>query len=163
METEERLDLHSQLYLALTKLGIEPTMESLPDRKRIQKLVYLLKIVGIDFGFEYNWHIHGPYSPQVTKNMFDIFERNFRIDYSIKLGGDREHKINSLRTRLGKLIYSVDELELITSMIFLKKTIGVKKGFKREVSSLLRLKKPHFKDTHVKNRWKLVAEIEKIA
>lgn len=48
--------------------------ETLEDRKRFQKTVYLIQAFGIDLGYEFNWYVHGPYSPRLAKVGYKLEE-----------------------------------------------------------------------------------------
>ncbi len=49
------------LKLFLGALGIDDSIETVDDRKRVQKAVYLGQLSGIDLGYRYGWYRMGPY------------------------------------------------------------------------------------------------------
>lgn len=63
------------LYLYLKELDVDPSVQTLKDRKRVQKAVYLGQAAGADLGYRYSWYVHGPYSPALTKDYFDLADR----------------------------------------------------------------------------------------
>ena len=48
--------------------------DTLDDRKRFQKTVYLIQAFGIDLGYDFNWYVHGPYSPELAKVGYKLAE-----------------------------------------------------------------------------------------
>jgi len=106
------MDRTSKLFASLRVLGINPKMETFTERKQVQKLAYLLdKVFGMSFDFSYNWYLHGPYSPEVTKKIFDVIEGRevIRSDPGILQDGD-VRKIEQLKSFLGSDINSSDKL-----------------------------------------------------
>ena len=50
------------LQLVLSELGVEPTIENLDDRIRLQKAMYLSQEAGVRLGYRFSWYVRGPYS-----------------------------------------------------------------------------------------------------
>jgi uncharacterized protein YwgA len=141
----------SRLFASLCVLGISPTMTTFSERKRVQKLVYLLdKVFDMNFGFSYSWYLHGPYSPEVTRIVFDVIEGRQTASADPKvLSSEDLRKIDRLKAFLGNDLCSTDQLELLVSLHFLvdrAKPLGLKK---EEVTSFLKSKKPYFTDQEI--------------
>lgn len=60
------------LRLLLDELGVAADIRTLDDRKRIQKAVYLGQLSGVDLGYRFGWYRMGPYSPQLTRDYFEL-------------------------------------------------------------------------------------------
>jgi uncharacterized protein YwgA len=146
------MDKTSKLFASLSALGINPKMETFVERKKVQKIVYLLdKVFKMDFGFSYNWYLHGPYSPEVTRIVFDVVEgrQNVTLE-STSLTGEDQHKINSLKTFLGEAdLNSTDKLELLVSVHYLLDCYRQSKTKKADVVAFLKEKKPYFSTEQV--------------
>jgi uncharacterized protein YwgA len=141
----------SRLFASLCVLGISPTMTTFSERKRVQKLVYLLdKVFDMRFEFSYSWYLHGPYSPEVTKIVFDVIEGRQTVSADPKiLSCEDLKKIDHLKTFLGDDLSLTDQLELLVSLHFLvdhTKRLGLKK---EEAISFLKSKKPYFTDQEI--------------
>jgi hypothetical protein len=67
METRLRV-----LKLALDALGVPIDIETVDDRKRIQKAIYLGQLGGFDLGYRFGWYKKGPYSPALTRDYFAL-------------------------------------------------------------------------------------------
>jgi uncharacterized protein YwgA len=136
-------------------------MATFPERKRVQKLVYLLdKVFDLRFGFSYNWYLHGPYSPEVTRIVFDVVEgrQTVSADPTILSSEDLE-KIDHLKTFLQSDIDSTDQLELLVALHFLV-TCAKPSGLdKEEVVSFLKLKKPYFTDQQISDALNRLQEL----
>ena len=52
------------LRLFLDALGQSVDIETVDDRKRVQKAVYLGQLSGVDLGYRFSWYVMGPYSTQ---------------------------------------------------------------------------------------------------
>lgn len=137
----------------LEQLGLSRAdLQTFTGRMKIQKIVYLMKCFGIDLHYGYNWHWHGPYSPQLTHTMFsaDVGELTGRKD----LTKDELERLNKMRNFLGADLFSVSSLELVGSLLYLIKH-GREMGLenKRQLLSFLREKKPQFSTAEIEAAW----------
>lgn len=62
------------LKLFLDELGIPDEIETIDDRKRVQKAVYLAQLTGVDLSYRFGWYLMGPYSPTLTKDYYSLAE-----------------------------------------------------------------------------------------
>lgn len=63
------------LKLFLEKLGISDAIDTVDDRKRVQKAVYLGQFLSrVDLGYRFGWYIMGPYSPDLTRDYYSLAE-----------------------------------------------------------------------------------------
>ena len=141
----------SRLFASLSVLSIDPKMDTFSERKRVQKLVYLLdKVFGLDFGFRYNWYLHGPYSPTVTETIFDVVERGQIVETSPDVLSVADYRnIERMKSFLGKDIDSNDRLELLVSLHFLMQRAKAKGVSQKDVIAFLKVKKPYFTDKEI--------------
>ena len=111
----------SRLFASLKFLGLNPKMKTFPERKKVQKVVYLLdKVFDLDFNYSYNWYLHGPYSPELTKIIFDVVERDCIVNSDPSTLSDEDKiKIRRLKTFLKDDLESNDVLELLVSLHYL--------------------------------------------
>ncbi len=135
-------------------------METINDRKRMQKLVYLFPKFGIDVDFNYNWHIYGPYSPHLADVLYEIVERE---PVAPEQPTEKElSKIKKMKGFLAEDIASPDRLELLVSIAFLSDHIGGLKtrNAEKEISSVLRQTKPYFRETEIREAMEKVRKLE---
>jgi len=145
------MNLSSKLFACLRALGIDPKMETFGERKKVQKLVYLLdKIFGVNFEFPYNWYLHGPYSPVVTKIVYDVIEGRQQVDLDIEpLSTEELKKIGKMKLFLGNGINSNDNLELLASLHFLARHAEKSGLTLKDAIEFLKRKKPYFTDEEI--------------
>jgi uncharacterized protein YwgA len=60
------------LALALKELGVSGDVSGFDSRLILQKTVYLIEEAGIRLGYAFNWYLRGPYSPVLTRDLFDL-------------------------------------------------------------------------------------------
>lgn len=121
------------------------------SRKLFQKMVYLTQILGLDFGYDYNLYLHGPYSPGLTEdgykiiNYLDQIEEKSR-DVSLNDEGDElKNKFNTILDKTKELdMNTVDWLELLTTLHYLKENISFTNTDKDEIINKLIKLKPQF-------------------
>jgi uncharacterized protein YwgA len=114
------------LKLILEELGQETKIESVDDRKRIQKAIYISQLSGLDLGYRYGWYLMGPYSRTLAKDYYelasalvseDIPTRN--LNSSVK---DKLAKVKQLFDKPAEFdLTQTDWLELIASWHYLRK------------------------------------------
>jgi hypothetical protein len=100
-------------------------MDDFSERKRIQKVVCLLELFGMNLGFNFTWYHYGPYSPDLTKTLFDLAETPSKKGG--RLNALEEGKIEAFKEFVGDDIGSADAMELLGSLFFLDR-IGKKKS-----------------------------------
>jgi len=150
--------LKAKLIACLNALGINPKMETFSERKLMQKLVYLLQKFGIDLGFYYNWYLHGPYSPGLTRVLFEIVEEGPKRHMA--LTQEQITKIAELRSILGDDFRSSDKLELIVSIDYLRERARRIRASDREVLKILKKQKPYFTEQEISECWRKSVELE---
>lgn len=60
------------LALALKEVGVDSGVSGFDSRLILQKAVYLLEEAGIRLGYSFNWYLRGPYSPGLTRDLYDL-------------------------------------------------------------------------------------------
>ncbi len=138
------------LKLFLDELGIPADIQTVDDRKRVQKAVYLGQLSGVDLGYRYSWYLMGPYCSDLTKDYYSLNE-------AIKSGDKEDEKmelLDSVRTKLHNIlpVLEIPEnvklvqeewLELLSSLHFL-----LEKGNydKEKAIEILKEEKPNLCD-----------------
>jgi len=111
----------------LNLLGIESIdMDNFDNRLKYQKLIYLVQNSGLSLGYGYNWYVRGPYSPPLTQDLFEIDKNNqiFESGKRLDLQNEQEivKRIETIKDLLGKNIENSEFLEVLASLIYLKKS-----------------------------------------
>jgi len=103
-----------RLKLVLDLLGLSSNVSTLQNRIRIQKAIFLAKYSGVDLGYSYNWYVHGPYSPELTSDYYDM-------DNDIS-HGDSDYKNYELTPTLVSSLEKVKQIIEMPSGVDLTKT-----------------------------------------
>lgn len=136
----------------------EPSVDNFSDRKKLQKLIYLSEVFGVDLGFGFTWYVHGPYSPQLTRIMFDKVKGN---SIRVKAIPNVDKKISKLRAFLGDDINSSDRLELIASVHYITSLVNDPIKSKSEILNTLYDEKSQFSKEEVDQCYNKVIELFK--
>ncbi|HNX17195.1 MAG TPA: hypothetical protein PKM50_02585 [Methanoregula sp.] len=124
-------------------------MNDFQDRLKYQKLVYLMQNFGLSLGYGYSWYVRGPYSPELTKALFTISNNPalFTEGSQIKFKDETEviKRIDNFRGLLGSDLSDPVFLEVLASMVFIKKAYCSKKLGEDDLKTLLLSLKPRLK------------------
>lgn len=127
LEMQPKLRL---LFLLLNAIGVGTDINSLEDRKRVQKAVYLAQRAGVDLGYRYGWYLLGPYCPDLTQDYYELAVAQ-QIGEGVngsRLSERDAAKLHELRPLLevpgGVDLPSEDWLELLASVDYLRKVRG---------------------------------------
>jgi len=153
---------NGRLFACLKMVGMSPRMETFSERKRIQKIVYILdKIFHLNFGYSYNWYLYGPYSPELTRIIFDVIEKEREdIAKPVELSPEDKDKIRRLKLFINDDIESTDTLELLVSLHYLLDCWPDTDSKVEDAVNFLKSKKPYFSDEEISNALKRLQDLE---
>jgi uncharacterized protein YwgA len=150
----------ARLAACLRILGISPKLETFPERKLLQKLVYLLQKSGVDLQFCYNWYLHGPYSPDLTRILYEMTESC--SSSPTELNSLEVDRINRLKSFLGEDIRSPDTLELLVSIHYLRDRARALGASDEDVIEAIKKTKPYFTDEEIRQCWQRSTQFDSI-
>lgn len=134
------------LKLFLTELDIPSEIDTIDDRKRVQKAVYLGQLTGVDLGYRFGWYLLGPYSPALTRDYYALAEALVLDGNDIQGKAlhpairERLHQVLPLMKTPGNVRLSQEEwLELVASYHYLR---SVRKLSRPEAMEILEAQKP---------------------
>jgi uncharacterized protein YwgA len=93
-------------------------MHTYDNRLILQKLVYLLQCRGIDLDYSFGWYIRGPYSAALAADGFFLSDKK-SIPTSIP--ENEQEIVKEIKLALGNDIKDGNKMEIIASLLFLKK------------------------------------------
>ena len=132
--------------------GLE--LSTLKDRKLLQKKVYMLQESGLNLGYHFGWYVYGPYSPDLTKDAFDLSMQLTHAPKTMDKGtltlGEQSalRKMNAFLSSVSKEDELADSLEIIASLHFLmKENPSLKES--DIISKFMQLKGDRFRDRDV--------------
>jgi len=92
-----------------------PSLGSFNDRMKLQKLVYLLRELGHDCPYSFDWYVRGPYSPSLTSVLYAADEIG-QLRTKSKLKESEQRVVENLKLLLGNDIEDPNTLELLASI-----------------------------------------------
>jgi uncharacterized protein YwgA len=152
----------------------------IPDRLALQKTIYLLQKMGLDFGYHYKWYTLGPYSSDLANDMFEglsnsiltTVDDGYRKFETGKTYEKLRRKIPeeitestkelvTLRKIVGKDLKNSALLECMGSLLFLKRDRYPRINSKGDVFLELDKLKPGKFGKSMKNKaWTYLEEID---
>lgn len=95
-------------------------IDSFSNRLKLQKIIYLLQIYGINLGYSFSWYLHGPYSQDLTKDAYQIedFSKIKEVGFEDQF---IENKFKQFTDKLGDNKEDGFWLEIAASIHLLKK------------------------------------------
>lgn len=116
MDNKGRLsDLSSFLKLLKENLNFDFNIRSLDDRIKLQKYVFISKSFGLDLGYNYSLYIHGPYSPDLAKDYYNLNLKDYNTTHL-------ERRFNWRNFKLAVQGKSVKWLEISVTALSVKET-----------------------------------------
>ena len=135
------------LKVLLDTLGIPDTIETIDDRKRVQKAVYLGQLSDVNLGYRFGWYVLGPYSPALTKDYFSLAEAIASGDkgyegkeFTPGVLGRIRRILPLMRPPESVPLEQEDWLELVSSLHYLRRVV---RSNRQDALETLRRAKPH--------------------
>lgn len=171
-----------KLIVGLSRLGylIETgekktfNMSIFKNRLYYQKLIFFLNELSDDLNYNYNWYIRGPYSPDLTKDLFyidELWNHNRSFIYMINKKNIHDMNINSAIDNFNTLkssfkdVFNRDwnatDLEILSSLLFIDKHTYLKcRNSKINTIEEFNLRKPELLDKPIENYWEILNRSE---
>ena len=144
------------LKLSIDSLGLKFQIDDFRDRLILQKVVYLVQAAGVHLGYYYQWYLHGPYSPSLTRDEYAV-----AADISAGLDDSKGWTLDAISLdKLGRLSSMFNEsdrgklatkLELFASVHFLLRRRQVPDNSALEITAILRKFDKNFTEEEVEN------------
>ncbi|MBU2099885.1 hypothetical protein KKG83_07335 [Candidatus Micrarchaeota archaeon] len=99
-----------KVIACLKGIGLKPNVDDFQNRLVIQKAIYLLKLKGIDPGFAYNLYVRGPYSPDLTKEVYGHKSTVEKLETSSRLDNSESKKVEEFKDIFSELKPSILEV-----------------------------------------------------
>jgi hypothetical protein len=117
------MDTRTVLYKLATQLGLaRNTME---DRLRLQKTVYLLQTYGLRLGYGFSWYRYGPYSQELVYDAYRSLhaekDKYAQQAKSLRFSANTETWLTRFKETLGQGLDDAKQLELLASVSFVRK------------------------------------------
>jgi len=132
-------------------------MDTFDGRLILQKTVYLMQAYGLPLGYNFSWYIYGPYSPDLTKDGYEIKDIYQNIPKMKFVKEDREMRFNEFIKIFGQYIKNAYWLELLASIHFLKKLYPSEN--KENILIKVEKKQPYIKKIDCETAWNYLEKI----
>lgn len=138
------------LRLFLDALDVPSVIDTVDDRKRVQKAVYLGQLTGVDLGYRFSWYLMGPYSPDLTRDYYMLREA-LESDAGIGSGRRLRPVLSQKLGQVQSLLQVPDDvgltqeawLELLASVDYLQR---VSKQSSERIRDTIMRQKPHLEN-----------------
>jgi uncharacterized protein YwgA len=95
------------LKLVLDELGVPADIDTIDDRKKVQKAIYLAQLAGVDLSYRFGWYLLGPYSTTLTRDYYGLAEA--------MSNGDNESDTHELRDIFKRKLNGIKRLFTVPS------------------------------------------------
>jgi hypothetical protein len=144
------------LKLTLDALNVPLRLDSFADRMTLQKMIYLCQQAGVHLGYRYNWYLRGPYSPDLTRDAFDLKARQgsgFDDTAGWNLDATSLQRLEKVRP-LWESRSPAERprwLELLASVLFLKRSYDGRNKDAAGLRTILERNDKHFSESEIRN------------
>jgi uncharacterized protein YwgA len=107
------------------EFGFRPAVDEFQDRLKMQKIVYILQKMGVKSGFSFGLHVRGPYSPDLTEDIYRNKCLVEKLKTGCRLSGPEVKIINRYKSAVDS---TPAQLEVISTYIYLKDSWGLHEG-----------------------------------
>lgn len=155
------------LYLTLDALGVPKQVKTFSDRLAIQKSIYLSQEFGINLGYFFRWYLHGPYSPSLARDAYELIDTMDEIkqeacNYSLdKISLDKIKKIRQTikSTKSTSQEILARKLELLASVRYLQTRFNMSGKSVTEVTKGLIHHGKNFNEKDVKSATNILFQL----
>jgi hypothetical protein len=117
------MDTGTVLYKLATELGL--TRNTMEDRLRLQKTVYLLQSCGLHLGYGFSWYRYGPYSQDLVYDAYRSLhaekDKYAQKAKSLTFSANTGTWLKRFKETLGQGLSDAKQLELLASVSFVRK------------------------------------------
>jgi uncharacterized protein YwgA len=139
-------------------------LETLVDRKLLQKKIYFLQEFGVKLGYSYGFYLYGPYSSELTSDAFFLKSMKEQAPESVEkteLSAKEEKAMKKALKFFAKLSdkkYEIAyKLELLSSLHFLYNISHFTPKSKKEIFRRLKERKSIQDDADLEKAWTLLS------
>ncbi len=117
------VDTGTILWMLVTELGL--ARDSMEDRLRLQKTVYLLQTLGLHLGYGFSWYRYGPYSQELVYDAYRCLHvenhKHAQRAKSLAFSANTQDWLRRFKGALVQELGDPRQLELLASVSFVRK------------------------------------------
>jgi hypothetical protein len=118
------IDTGTVLYMLAKELGLR--RDTMEDRLKLQKTIYLLQGCGLNLGYGFSWYRYGPYSQELVYDAYKSLHAESRKcaqqAQSVRLSANTRDWLGRFKEALGQQLGDARQLELLASVGFVRRT-----------------------------------------
>jgi uncharacterized protein YwgA len=126
-------------------------LSTFEGRLVLQKTVYLLQCFGLYFGYKFSWYVHGPYSPDLTRDAFKIQPIYRKIPRAKFAKARTEERFRDFLRFIGDKKNDADWLEQLACTHFLR--VLNPTASRRQIIRVVLNHEPHFTKMQCQRAW----------
>jgi uncharacterized protein YwgA len=134
---------------------------SFKDRLVFQKTVYLLQARGVFLGYSFNWYLHGPYSPVLARDGFELATIYDGLDPYHFGDANTEVSFDRFCKFINEHATDANWLEAAASIHFLRKAYPFES--KKETIQKVKAKGAHLPETLCNSVWAALVDVQLIS
>lgn len=139
----------------LLKRVIDYNIDTFEGRLTLQKTVYLLQAFGLHLGYNFSWYLYGPYSPDLTKDAYEIKDIYKDIPKMKFVNEEKERRFREFI----RFIHNFEDnlpywLEILSSIHFLQKIMRYKSKY--GIIDMVVKKQPYIKKEDCEKCWDIL-------
>jgi len=119
-----QVDAKGILYMIAKRFDLK--RDSIEDRLKLQKTIYLLEAYGMQLGYGFSWYKYGPYSQDLVRDAYTVLrsEKNVyeNATSSWRFSETTEGKIGEFKNNYASVLDDLQQLELVASVDFVCST-----------------------------------------
>jgi len=120
------------------------SLDNFNDRLRLQKIVFIARMIGFNLGYSFDWYVRGPYSPSLTKMLFSANEEGRLILDSVTLQDSEERIVEQMRGFLREDISDPRILELLASVWYFVRRSSYSEDERNDLVGEIARRKPQY-------------------
>ena len=98
--------------------------DTIADRLKLQKTIYLLQEFGLNLGYGFGWYKYGPYSSDLVKDAYAVLyaekDRYKQETANWKFSKESKERFEEFKERLSHILNDPEKLELLASVHFVR-------------------------------------------
>ena len=124
-----------------------------PDRLFAQKTIFILKYgFDIDLRYEFSWYLRGPFSPQITRDLYAI-KNTKNVEEMAFRDEEKEERFSNAVSFFKNNNFDSDDVEVLSSIIYAKKILEKNKD---DCIAWVKEKKPRFKLEQIEDKYSII-------
>lgn len=117
------VDAQSILYKIATD-EFMLTRDSIDERIKLQKTIYLLQVFKLQFGYSFSWDKYGPYSEDLVRDSYRVLgpekDKYEEVTSQWKFSENSRRKFDRFKDLCGDILRNTEQLELVASVDFVR-------------------------------------------